>query len=139
MHNEEALVRLKQELEIRNFSKKTVNSYIHSVNQFLNYAAENELSQQKVKDYVQLKISTKNPSTINHDIFAIQFFFDKVLNQKIYVPRPKKNKILPVILTLDEAKKLVNAPANIKHKLMLKLLYGCGLRAGKVINIKKQT
>ncbi len=138
MQKSEMLVRLKQELEIRNFSKKTVKSYLNSVNQFLNYAKENELNQQKVKDYVQLEIKNKNPSTISHNIFAIQFFFDKILNQKIYVPRPKKNKTIPIILTKEETKNLVNAPINIKHKLILKLLYGCGLRVSEIINIKKE-
>lgn len=138
MQKESLLNQLKQEIEIRNFSKKTIKSYTNSVNQFLNYSKEDELNQQKVKDYIQIKIKDKNPSTVNHDIFAIQFFFDKVLNQKIYVPRPKKNKTLPVILTLEEAKKLVNSPINIKHRLILKLLYGCGLRASEVINIKKE-
>ena len=137
MQKEELLVRLKQELEIRNFSKRTIKSYIHSADQFLNYA-KNDINQQRVKDYIQLKIKDKNPSTISHDIFAIQFFFDKVLNNKIYIPRPKKNKTLPIILTLEEAKNLVSTPSNVKHRLILKLLYGCGLRASEVINLEKK-
>jgi len=138
MQKEEHLTKLKQELEIRNFSKKTVKSYMGSVNSFLSHAHENELNQQQVKDYIQQQIQHKNPSTISHDIFAIQFFFDKVLGQKIYVPRPKKNKVLPNILTREEAKKLVNASANVKHRLILKLLYGCGLRAGEVTTLMKR-
>ncbi|MBM3232340.1 integrase [Candidatus Pacearchaeota archaeon] len=138
MQKEELLFHLAQELEIRGFSSKTAKSYEHSVNQFLDYVKENELNQQKVKDYIQLNIKNKNPSTISHHIFAIQFFFDKVLHQKIFIPRPKKNKTLPVILNLEEAKNLVNAPTNIKHKLILKLLYGCGLRVSEIVNLKKE-
>ncbi len=129
------LNKLKQEIEIRNFSKKTAKSYISSVKSFLDKAEV--LTQQAVKDYIQTQIQKKNPSTIAHDIFAIQFFFDKVLEQKIYIPRHKKNKTLPEILSLNEARNLVNAPSNIKHRLILKMLYGCGLRASEVISLKK--
>jgi integrase/recombinase XerD len=132
------LVRLKQELEIRNFSKKTVKSYMFAVNNFLEYAKSKEKNVQTVKDYVQINIARNNPATVSQNIFAIQFFFDKVLNQKIFIPRPKKHKSLPIILTPEEAKKLVNTPINPKHRLILKLLYGCGLRNSEVINLKKE-
>ncbi|HLC54075.1 MAG TPA: site-specific tyrosine recombinase/integron integrase [Candidatus Nanoarchaeia archaeon] len=138
MQKDDYLNKVRQELEIRNFSRETVKSYMGSVNKFLMFASLKELNQQLVKDYIQERIQHKNPSTISHDIFAIQFFFDKVLGQKIYVPRPKKNKVLPNILTREEAKKLVNASANVKHRLILKLLYGCGLRAGEVTTLMKR-
>lgn len=138
VQREDYFSRLKQELEIRGFSKKTVRSYRTSVSAFLDYAETKDLTQQTVKDYIQAQIVKKNPATISHSIFAIQFFFDKVLGQKIYVPRPKKNKTLPDILTPDEARKLVNAPTNPKHRLILKLLYGCGLRASEVTNLLKE-
>lgn len=138
MQKETHLDRLKQELEIRNFSKETIKSYTGAVTAFLRDIGDNELNQQTVKDYIQARIAQKNPSTVSHDIFAIQFFFDKVLGQKIYVPRPKKNKTLPKILTPEEAQSLVNAPSNIKHRLILKLLYGCGLRASEVVALKKE-
>lgn len=136
MEKEELLIKLKQELEIRNFSKKTIKSYTNSVNSFLE--SSNTLNKQAVKDYIQIEIQKKNPSTISQNIFAIQFFFDKVLNNKIYIPRPKKNKTLPIILTKEEARILVNAPSNIKHKLILKMLYGCGLRVSELVNLMKE-
>lgn len=138
MQKEGYLEKLKQELEIRNFSGKTIKSYLNAVSNLLDYSKNKELSQQEVKKYIQIQISKKNPSTISQNIFAIQFFFDKILNQKIYIPRPKKNKTLPIILTKEEALKLVNAPSNIKHKLILKLLYGCGLRVSEIVNLQKK-
>ncbi|MEK6792900.1 MAG: site-specific tyrosine recombinase/integron integrase [Nanoarchaeota archaeon] len=134
----ELLDKLKQEIEIRNLSKKTLKSYLSALNQFLNNVKSNELNQQIVKDYIQEKISKKDPSSISHDIFAIQFFFDKVLNQKIYLPRPKRNKTIPEILTKEEVKAMINATNNIKHKLILKMLYGCGLRVSESVNLKKE-
>lgn len=134
----ELLEKLKTELEIRNFSYKTNKSYINSVMKFLEFAKEQELNQDLVKQYIQNEIKKKEPSTISHDIFAIQFFFSNVLGNKIYIPRPKKNKTLPEILTKEEIKKMIDYTFNIKHKLILKILYGCGLRVGEIVNLKKE-
>ena len=130
--------KLRTELEIRNFSYKTNKSYINSVIKFLEFAKEQELNQYLVKQYIQNEIKKKGPSTISHDIFAIQFFFSNVLGNKIYIPRPKKNKTLPEILTREEIKKMIDCTSNIKHKLILKMLYGCGLRVSEVVNLKKE-
>ncbi|MBU0907568.1 MAG: tyrosine-type recombinase/integrase [Nanoarchaeota archaeon] len=138
MDREILLKRLKQEIEIRNFSQKTLKSYILSVNKFLDYLKERVPSQEEVKNYIQVQINRQNPSTVAHEIFAIQFFFEKVLGKKIYIPRPKRNKTLPEILIKEEVARMINSTNNIKHKLILKLLYGCGLRASEVICLQKE-
>ncbi len=138
---EKFLEKLKTELEIRNFSNKTVKGYINSVAKFLDFAngfKDKEMNGDLVKKYIQIKIKTKEPATISHDIFAIQFFFSSVLGNKIYIPRPKKNKKIPEILTIEEIKRMINAISNIKHKLILKILYGCGLRVSEVVNLMKK-
>ena len=135
--SEGLLKKLKQELEIRNFSKRTIKSYTHHVRKFLEYSKNKGLNEKIVKDFVQQEIKIKNPSTVAHSIFAISFFFERVLDQKITLPRPKRNKTLPDILTIGEIKKLIENTSNIKHKLIIKLLYGCGLRVSEIINLKK--
>src|SRR3989344_2770004 len=137
MNKEEMLRRLGQEIEIRNFSGKTFKSYVNSVGKFLDYLKGREPLQEEVRNYVQIRIKTHNPSSVAHEIFAIQFFFDKVLDRKIYIPRPKRNRTLPEVLTKEEAIKLVNSPLNIKHRLIMKLLYGCGLRVSEIVNLSK--
>ena len=77
--SEGLLWKLRRELEIRNLSKKTVNLYIYSVEKFLEYSKNKGLNENTVKDYVQKQIHYKNPSTVAHNVFAISFFFDKVL------------------------------------------------------------
>ena len=75
MDRKELLEKLRQEIEIRNFSSETLKSYNLSVNKFLDFAKNNPLNQQEVKNYIQIQIKKQNPSTIAHEIFAIQFFF----------------------------------------------------------------
>lgn len=143
IEKQELLKNLKQELEIRNFSKSTVKSYTNSVTRFLSYYNERKmtlggLNENSVKEYVQQEIKNKEPASISHSIFAIQFFFEKVLGKKIYIPRPKRNKKIPEILTKEEVKKMIEVTSNIKHRLILKVLYGCGLRVSEVINLRKE-
>lgn len=137
MDRDEVMGRLKQEIEIRGFSRKTLKSYFFSVNRFLDYLREREPTEEEVKNYVQIQIGRQNPSTVAHEIFAIQFFFEHVLGKKIYVPRPKRNKTIPEILTAGEVKEMIEGTENIKHRLILKMLYGCGLRVSEVVNLKK--
>jgi len=132
------LLKLKQELEIRNFSKKTVGGYLYSVQKFLGYSQGKGLNEDILKEYVQKNLKRKNPSSVRKDLFAIKFFFEKVLNQKLNIPNPKKNNPLPNILTIEEIKRMINITDNIKHKLIIKLLYGCGFRVGEIVSLKKQ-
>ena len=133
------LEKLKKELEIRNFSKKTIKSYMFAVKRFLEFSKKKKLGLNKntLKDYIRELLKKQNPSTVSQNISAIEFFFSKVLNQKIKLPHPKRNKPIPEVLTQKEIKRLINATNNIKHKLIIKLLYGCGLRVSEVVNLKK--
>lgn len=130
--------KLKRELKIRNFSKQTIKGYLFSVHKFLNYSESKGLNENVLKDYIQLNLKTKNPSSVRKDLFAIKFFFENVLKHKLNLPNPKKNNVLPEILTLQEMRKLIESTLNIKHKLILKLLYGCGLRVSEIVNLQKQ-
>jgi len=130
------LLKLKRELEIRNFSKQTIKGYLYSVNKFLNFSKNKGLNEGSVKDYIQKNLQSKNPSSVRKDLFAIKFFFEKILNQKLILPNPKKNNVLPEILTIEEIKRLIESANNIKHKLIIKLLYGCGLRVSEIVNLK---
>jgi len=131
------LLKLKRELEIRNFSPRTVKGYSYSVEKFLEYSKGNGLNENSVKSYIQLNLQSKNPSSVRSDLFALKFFFENVLKEKINLPNPKKNSSLPEILTIEEIRKLVGATSNIKHRLIIKFLYGCGLRVSEVVNIGK--
>jgi len=132
----ELLEKLKQELEIRNFSKQTVKGYLYSVEKFLDYSKDKDLNEELVKDYIQIILKKKNPSSVRRDLFAIKFFFENVLKKSINLPNPKKNISLPDILTIDEIRRMLKSTLNIKHKLIIKILYGCGLRTSEVVNLE---
>jgi len=131
------LIKLQKELEIRNFSKQTVKSYIYSVEKFLEFSKEIGLNEETVKDYIQKNLKDKNPTSVRKDLFAIKFFFDKVIGQKLILPNPKKNQTIPNILSMVEVRDMIENTSNVKHGLIIKLLYGCGLRVSEIVNIRK--
>ena len=135
---ETLLKKLQEELKLRNFSNKTIKSYLFETEKFLKFSQNKELNEKTVREYFLKQLENKNPTTVSHNISIISFFFNKILNQEINMPHPKRNKTIPDILTPKEIKSLIQETKNLKHKLLLKLLYGCGLRVSELINLKEQ-
>ncbi len=105
--------------------------------EFLVFAGGRVLNEDCVKDYVRYLLTVKEPSSVCVQIGAIKFFFEVVLDRKIDIPYPKKNKKIPVVLSVWEVGKMISCTNNIKHKLILKLLYGCGFRVSEIVNLRK--
>ena len=132
------LLKLEKELKVRNFSKETIKGYIYSVEKFLNYSVSEGINPNTVKNYIIKRLEKGNPSSVAKDSFAIKFFFEKVLRQKLNLPAIKRNKILPEILTIGEIRRLLINTPSIKHKLIIKLIYGTGLRVSEIVNLEKK-
>ena len=129
------LIKLEKELRLRNYSKKTLKGYIFSVKKFLEFCKDNGVNEIEFKKYILNRLDKQNPSTVAKDLFAIKFFFENVLKQNVDIPVPKRNKTLPNILSLSELKRIIKVVTNPKHKLIIKLLYGTGLRVSEIVNL----
>ena len=55
--------------------------------------------------------------------------------KRIGLPQIKRQKDLPVILNKQEVRELLKAPKYLKHRLILAMLYGCGLRSYELCNL----
>lgn len=55
--------------------------------------------------------------------------------KRIQLPEIKRQNDLPIVLNKNEVRQLLNAPKYLKHKLMLAMLYGCGLRSYELCNL----
>jgi len=132
------LAKLENELKLRNYSRKTIKGYVYVVSKYLRFSKSKGLNDKSFKEYISLALEKQNPSSVNKEKFAIQFFFKQVLHQKLTLPTIKKNKTIPDILTIEEIKKLIESTKNLKHQLIIKLLYGCGLRVSEIVNLKKE-
>jgi integrase/recombinase XerD len=66
-------------------------------------------------------------------------FYKLTMNSKISTDtlgRPRRGRVLPMVFSKEEVKQILNAPNNCKHKLLLCMIYSCGLRRSEVTNIK---
>lgn len=75
----------------------------------------------------------------NQRINAIKFYYEKVLGFKktVYqIDRPRKESLLPDVLSKSEIKRLLKMSTNLKHKTIISLLYSCGLRRSEAIRLQ---
>jgi integrase/recombinase XerD len=138
------LFRLAQEMRIRNFSSKTISVYIYYNKELLRFANKDvkEINTQDIKDYIDCQFNLgRSSSTVNLAINALKFYYEGIMQRKFFVPnmginRPKSDKKLPAVLAKSEVINMINALDNIKHKLMLQILFGSGLRVSELIDLK---
>lgn len=138
---EECLNKTKKELLIRNYSSKTIKAYLMCLEFYFKYKKSNieKLDEENIKDFLLfLKEKSKSPQTINLYLNSIKFFYNQVLKiyQKIDLKFAKRNKNLPVVLSKEEIKIIIENTKNNKHRLMIILSYSAGLRVSEVINLK---
>lgn len=125
----------------RKYSYKTIKAYIHYNSDFLSFSDKNssEVNENDIKDYLLFLAEEKQSatSTLNQAINALKFYYGTMLKRKfIYeVKRPRKDKKLPVVLSQEEISRLISSVSNIKHKVLLMVVYSAGLRVGEVIRL----
>jgi len=132
------LERLNIEMSARGFRQKTKKSYMNIFINFLRYNKKSfiESGEEDVKKYLAyLNNKGQTNVTLNVVISALKFAFG-VFGEKINLKRPKKEKTLPSVLSVEEIRKIINPCSNVKHKLILKTIYGCGLRISELQNLK---
>ena len=72
---------------------------------------------------------------------ALQYYFRTVLKRdsfEIKLPRPRKEHHLPTVLTMEECFRIFSFVDNPKHKLLLLIGYGAGLRRSEIVTLKWQ-
>lgn len=128
-------------LRLRNYSAKTIKSYLFYIKDFLLFAKQNKITEKNsaVKSFLLSRQEKGNsPQTINLALNAIKFFYREVVKSrdKIDLKFAKTNKKLPVILSRAEIEKIISNIGNNKHRLMISLAYGAGLRVSEVVNMR---
>lgn len=123
-------------------SIKTQENYQCSVGTFLKYFEKEinpqHISTDKIKEWL-LRFETIN--TRNHKLCAIKSFYEITVGMPLKldkIPFSKKDKKLPIVLSVDEVQRMFDVCENKKHKVILALLYSCALRVSELINLKWQ-
>lgn len=129
-----------RDIELVYNSDATKDNYKSQVLCFLNYFKDElepkAISNDKIKDWL-LKANTIN--TRKHRLCALNSFYKITVGMpaKIQkIPYPKSEKKLPIVLSVDEVQRMFDVCENLKHKVILSLLYSCGLRVSELINLQ---
>lgn len=132
-----------RELRIKNYSSKTIKSYLYGLKEYFSFKVNNltELDQDNIKNFL-LYCEQKQISPQSRNLFlnTIKFYYRNVAKsfQKIEIQSAKKPKSLPIVLSRIEIRKIIESSKNQKHRLLLALAYGAGLRVSEVIALKVQ-
>ncbi|MEK6838004.1 MAG: site-specific tyrosine recombinase/integron integrase [Nanoarchaeota archaeon] len=135
------LEQLETELKLRGFSERTLKSYLFYNNKFLLFTNKqpDAITEENIKAYLAHLISDKkkNPATVALVRAALKFYYDGMLKKNIVTLKtPKIQKKLPIVLSRDEVKKLIETAATAKSRLLLMTLYSSGLRVSECCNLK---
>jgi integrase/recombinase XerD len=132
-----------EELQRRNYSQTTVTGYIRTVADFAKYfqCPPDQLGPEEIRAY-QLHLLNdrkQGPRTVGTQTAALRFFFCKTLKRNYpveEVPYPRAPRKLPIILTQEEAVRLIDSASNLFHRAMLMTLYSTGMRRAELCHLK---
>ncbi len=131
-------------LKLRNYSAPTIKTYRLHFQRFLKYYSDTKLkhiTHEQIRQYLLYLVEVKKYSTSaqNQAINSIKFYYEKVLGnpiEKYYVPRPRKEKKLPEVLSEEEVTRILKQIKNLKHKCIIYLIYSAGLRLTEVVHLR---
>lgn len=135
--------RMLEDLRVRNYSKKTQNTYVSAVARFaLHFARSPEqLGAEEIRSYLVHLVDRERVSwsRFNQDVCALRFLYKVTLGRGELVPDipfPRGAKKLPTVLSADEVKRLVQAVRHPKHRAILLTIYATGLRISEALALK---
>ncbi|HPN96128.1 MAG TPA: tyrosine-type recombinase/integrase [Candidatus Moranbacteria bacterium] len=139
--SKDPVYQLKQEMKLRHFSPRTVESYLYYITAALKFANKNprNINAQDLRNYLEKLVDdSKSASTLNTAYSALRFYFEKILRRRFFanIPRAKKPKKIPEVFTKEEIRKILGTILSVKHKLMMGLMYSSGLRVSEVVSVK---
>jgi integrase/recombinase XerD len=136
---------LKGWMRSKRYSESTISTYTDALRAFLKYCnkpVSNISNQDLISFNNEYILANKlSASFQNQVVNAVKLFLRIVENKKIDVElihRPKRAKVLPNVLSKEEVRLILNAHNNLKHKVMLSLIYSCGLRCGELLSLKPE-
>ena len=140
------LEKLRQTLILKDYGKGTLKGYLAEMTllfKYFNHKNVEQISQQDVEMYMLYikQVHLVGRAKCRSVAQSCSFFFRKVMLVSYIVPSnlyPKKQFILPNIMSEDEVQKLFLAPLSLKEYCVLGLLYGCGLRISEVAALRIQ-
>jgi integrase/recombinase XerD len=136
--------RFLHDLQLRNYAPKTVEAYLAGVVRFAKHfqRSPEQLGAEHVRDF-QLHLLQRQVSwsLFNQTVCALRFLYRITLQRPDvvpFIPYGKKHKTQPVVLSVDEVRRFLDALTDPRHRLMLRAAYAGGLRVSEVVRLRVQ-
>lgn len=140
VNNQDFLKKIEVELKISKNSDYTIKNYVKANSWLLDSSKKQpeQVDEDDVKFYISENLSDKASTSIILFLSAIKYAYSNILKKDITreIKRPKREKRIPTVLTKEECKRLIEALDIKKSKLMVSLMYACGMRVSEIINLK---
>ncbi len=127
--------------KLHGFSPQTIKSYTFHIKGFLDYChkCSLNLSKDSVKSHL-LSFNNLSNNSMILKYAAIAFFFREILKKPFSfeeIPISRGEKTLPKVISVEKIKQIIGNCENIKHRVLVKLLYSSGLRLSELLNLKR--
>lgn len=138
----ECLQSTHKELVIRGYSRRTIGAYLNCLEKYFLFIGGEDFcffSEDRLKDFLFKKHQEgKSPQTANLYLNAVKFFYRSVVRYQgpIDVKFAKRVSKVPEVLSREEILKIIDSIGNKKHRLLVSLAYGAGLRVSEVVVLK---
>ena len=140
MNVQEFLKKLEVELKIAKNSKYTMQRYLDLNEKFLEFIRKqpDQATEDDIKEYIAEKLSDRAATSIIVFLSALKYAYTSILKRDLTasIKRPKREKALPVVLSKQEVKLLIENLETKKSKLMVSLIYACGMRVSELVGLK---
>ena len=141
MNKADLLNKAKSKLYIRNYSPRTIASYISSLNNFAEWLIQekvNQVTDKEVEKYLYHLKKNRNRSIsgMKQTVASLKILFTDILKKEIPNSlniRLRKEEKIPVVLSEEEVAAVIKAVNNLKHKVILMTIYSAGLRLSECL------
>ena len=128
----------------KRYSDSTIKTYLNGITVFLSFIQPKTSNEASNDDMIRFVNEYLIPNKLSYSyqnqiVNACKLFYSQIVHSTLQVEklnRPRREHKLPNVLSKEEIKAILDAPRNIKHKMMLSLIYACGLRRGELLNLK---
>jgi len=122
-----------------NYAPRTQQTYVAQIARLARHfgASPDQLTREQVREY-QEQLTSQCVSWLPQAVAAMQFLYNKTLGRdwKITHSYRRKPKSLPVVLTAEEVSRLLLAVEPPKARMLLTIMYGCGLRISEAMGLQ---
>lgn len=136
-------LRMIQDMRVRNYSEHTIAGYVRNVARFARHfgVSPELLGSEHIRSFLVHLVEQEHAkdTTIANVVSGLKFLYRVTLDRESEVtkiPRPRRARRLPVILSREEVARLLATPRNPKHRALLIMGYGAGLRVSEVSTLR---